>query len=493
MAKTLNEMKRPLIFAFKIGLEKYHVFQIVAWKVRTESMAQMKDGTLVCDCQLHRFESKCTHSTGVAAETDSWVYGVDDARTSEKPIRWQDGKEKQLVILINDEGKSFAVHPEVGNYDLFGLCWLLTEKTKTDDMLKVKGFLDPAKIYAQCKLSLDKGLSIISDEVKALGDTFTPLTSSGIEIDTDYDESLLEEEVPAVTNKSGKTEPPWKTAKRPDPKQFYVEEETWKEMLYTMWEGGNVLLTGPSGCGKSELVYIAAKALSLELAAFNMGAMSEPRTSLIGNTHFNKEEGTWFAESRFVRNVKHPRGCILLDEITRADQGAFNILLPLLDRQGYLALDEAEDAPIVKKGDHVTFVATANIGMEYTGTTAMDVALKNRFDAIVDVGFPPKEYEVKILLNRCPGLRAADATRLADIAIAQRKMCEDGEFVENVSTRVLIAAGKRVGNGMTFDHSIKFCLSNHFSAEGGDASERTKLLQIAQKGSPSVTGGKKSF
>ena len=66
-----------------------------------------------------------------------------------------------------------------------------------------------------------------------------------------------------------------------------------------------------------------------------------------------------------------------LDELSRAGRDAFNILLPLLDGQGYLPLDEAEDAAVVHRAPGVSFLATANLGMEYTGTEPLDLALKD--------------------------------------------------------------------------------------------------------------------
>ena len=42
--------------------------------------------------------------------------------------------------------------------------------------------------------------------------------------------------------------------------------------------------------------------------------------------------------------------------------------------QRYLRLDEAEGSPIVNVAEGVTFIATANIGNEYTSTRVMDRA-----------------------------------------------------------------------------------------------------------------------
>jgi MoxR-like ATPase len=83
---------------------------------------------------------------------------------------------------------------------------------------------------------------------------------------------------------------------------------------------------------------LVADAFGRELVRFNCGAMSEPRSTLIGNTHLDRDKGTWFQPSRFVAAVQKAGTCILLDELSRAPREAFNILLPLMDGQRYLAL-----------------------------------------------------------------------------------------------------------------------------------------------------------
>jgi nitric oxide reductase NorQ protein len=269
---------------------------------------------------------------------------------------------------------------------------------------------------------------------------------------------------------------------RPAEDEFFVPEEVWEQLCYAMQHGENVLLTGPSGCGKSEICYLLASAAGKRVEAFNFGAMTEPRTSLIGNTHFDRRNGTRFVESRFVRAVQDPNACLLLDELSRAGRDAFNILLPLLDGQRYLALDEEDDAPVVHRVPGVTFLATANIGMEYTGTEQLDLALKDRFPINISMDFPPRDQERAILRKRCDGLTDVDARRLLRIAHRQRELTREGEFVGMISTRALLAAGRQIAGGVRLENAVRFCILNHFSNDGGDTSERARLLQIFQKG-----------
>ncbi len=275
----------------------------------------------------------------------------------------------------------------------------------------------------------------------------------------------------------------------PDETDFYVDHDVWEQLCYALQHGVNVLLTGPAGCGKTQLCYRLAKMArenaggrTVAFEPFNFGAMSEPRSALIGNTHFSQEKGTWFTDSRFVRAVSTCGTVVLLDEISRAHRDAFNILLTILDDQGYIALDEREDTAKVYRADDVVFVATANLGMEYTGADQLDKSLKDRFTVTVALDFPPLEKEIALLESRCAGLSAPQARRLIVPARRQREMARDGEFVEMISTRALLQAGHEIGAGVKYENALKFCIFNQFSDEGGDASERAKVVQIYQKG-----------
>jgi len=120
-----------------------------------------------------------------------------------------------------------------------------------------------------------------------------------------------------------------------------------------------------------------------EVHYFNLGATQDPRSTLIGNTHYNKDSGTYFSESLFVNAIQQENALILLDELSRAHPEAWNILMTVLDYgQRYLRLDEASGSETVKVAEGVTFVATANIGNEYTSTRVMDKALMDRFTIV---------------------------------------------------------------------------------------------------------------
>jgi hypothetical protein len=118
----------------------------------------------------------------------------------------------------------------------------------------------------------------------------------------------------------------YKVAKPPS--NFFISELKWKFLIRNIERGKNIMMTGPSGCGKTDATFKAAEYLGKEVHYFNLGATQDPRSTLIGNTHYSKDSGTYFSESLFVRAIQQENAVILLDELSRAHP--LHLLLKLL-------------------------------------------------------------------------------------------------------------------------------------------------------------------
>ena len=119
----------------------------------------------------------------------------------------------------------------------------------------------------------------------------------------------------------------------------------------------SLLFVGPTGVGKTEIAKVLAKEMGLELVRFDMSEYTEKHTvaKLIGSPagYVGYEDGGLLTDA--IR--KTPNCVLLLDEIEKAHQDIYNILLQVMD---YARLTD-------NKGRHADFrgvvlIMTSNAG-----------------------------------------------------------------------------------------------------------------------------------
>ncbi len=279
------------------------------------------------------------------------------------------------------------------------------------------------------------------------------------------------------------------------PADIMIDKLKWKFLVRNVLKSKNIMMTGASGAGKTVTAQAVAKAMKREFFYFNLGATQDPRSTLIGNTYFSKERGTYFVESLFVKAIQTPNAVILLDELSRAHPEASNILMPVLDKkQRYLRLDEQEGQPTIDVAEGVSFIATANIGSEYTSTRTFDRATKDRF-VIIEMEMLTAEQEVELLkvtfeeeMKDEKLLSHVDI--LTKISEAVRNDWRDGEVTTMFSTRMVIECTESLIDGFKLMEALEVTLLPLFDADGGADSDRTKVMQIIQKFIPNEDLGK---
>jgi hypothetical protein len=267
------------------------------------------------------------------------------------------------------------------------------------------------------------------------------------------------------------------------PRGLMMNELKWKYLVRSAVRGKNIMMTGAAGCGKT----MAAKALVNSLDRpdfyFNLGATQDPRATLIGNVHFNDGEGTYFSESLFVKAIQTPNAVILLDELSRAHPDAWNILMTVLDYgQRYLRLDEQDGQATINVAEGVTFIATANIGNEYTSTRQLDKALMDRF-TIVEMDLLNEEEENELLTYMFPNVDNSVLSNVAKIANLTRveASSDTARVPFGISTRTTVELSGLLYDGFSLEEASEVCIYPQYDNAGGVDSERTFVKQIVQK------------
>ena len=236
---------------------------------------------------------------------------------------------------------------------------------------------------------------------------------------------------------------------------FYVKDTDWYLLLRNILTKTASILTGPSGSGKTELVSLAGKKLGMEVSIYNMGTMLDPISGLLG-VHRLVQGGSVFDYAKFTEDIQRP-GIILLDELSRAPLSANNILLPCLDSRRELPVDIAGGNGMrnIKVHPECVFIATANIGAEYTGTSQMDRALVDRF-FMLEMEYMDADSEAKVLSKRC-GIEPSDAKIIVDTARVVRNLHLKGEISSTLSTRETLGAARMVSDGWSVLEAMERC------------------------------------
>ena len=267
------------------------------------------------------------------------------------------------------------------------------------------------------------------------------------------------------------------------PVGLIMSELKWKYLVRSAVRGKNIMMTGQAGCGKTLAAKSIINALDRPEFYFNLGATQDPRSTLIGNVHYDKAKGTYFSESLFVKAIQTPNAIILLDELTRAHPDAWNILMTVLDYgQRYLRLDEADGQATVSVADGVTFVATANIGNEYTATRQLDKALHDRF-TVIEVDLLDEEEEYGLLKYMFPTVDSDSLNNVAKITSLTRveALSENARIASGVSTRTSVEIAGLLFDGFSLLEAANITIYPQYDATGGVDSERTFVKQIVQK------------
>lgn len=247
-----------------------------------------------------------------------------------------------------------------------------------------------------------------------------------------------------------------------------------------------VLLTGPAGTGKTEAAMLVAAEAGRPFVKIDCGPVRESADWFGTQTSVGGRIG--WQDSTLVAALATEGAIILLDEINRANTYALNGLLGILD--GTRKAHFPQRAEPVTLADGVMVFATANIGLSYAGTGALDRALSNRFTVIPTDYLAPDE-EAAVLRKRYPALPTATANAIARIAAHTRTAAFVTAGGEEISTRqALVAADMAVAYAAKgASEALAICGlidSQSADAQGAAQSPRAALAAFVARSFPSL-------
>ena len=215
-------------------------------------------------------------------------------------------------------------------------------------------------------------------------------------------------------------------------------------------QGLALVLKGPTGCGKTR--FVEAMAHDLDRPLITVACHDDLTTAdLVGRYLLQGDETVW-VDGPLTRAVREGAICYL-DEVVEARQDTTVVLHPLADHRRQL--------PIERLG--VTLDAAPGFGLVVSYNPGYQSVLKDLKDSTrqrmvaIEFGFPPADVEEGIVAHEA-GVDGATAAELVRFGQAIRRL-ETGGLREVASTRVLIAAGRLIAEGLSMQEAARAAIA----------------------------------
>ncbi|HEY9302919.1 MAG TPA: CbbQ/NirQ/NorQ/GpvN family protein [Mycobacterium sp.] len=215
-------------------------------------------------------------------------------------------------------------------------------------------------------------------------------------------------------------------------------------------QGLALVLKGPTGCGKTR--FVEAMAYDLGRPLITVACHDDLTTAdLVGRYLLRGDETVW-VDGPLTRAVREGAICYL-DEVVEARQDTTVVLHPLADHRRQL--------PIERLG--ITLDAAPGFGLVVSYNPGYQSVLKDLKDSTrqrmvaIEFGFPAADVEEAIVAHEA-GVDGAVAAELVCFGQAIRRL-ETGGLREVASTRVLIAAGRLVAEGLTMPEAARAAIA----------------------------------
>jgi nitric oxide reductase NorQ protein len=221
---------------------------------------------------------------------------------------------------------------------------------------------------------------------------------------------------------------------------YYVPVGTEEQVFRAAFRQGlAILLKGPTGCGKTR--FVEAMAADLGRPVITVACHDDLTTADLVGRHLLQGGDTRWVDGPLTRAVREGAICYL-DEIVEARQDTTVVLHPLGDHRRQLPIDRLGVTLDAAPG--FCLVVSYNPGYQSVLKDLKD-STRQRMVAI-ELDFPPPDVEEKVVAHEA-AVDPETAATLVRLGQAIRRL-ETASLREVASTRVLIAAGRLVSEGL---------------------------------------------
>lgn len=234
-------------------------------------------------------------------------------------------------------------------------------------------------------------------------------------------------------------------------------------------QGLSLVLKGPTGCGKTR--FVEAMAHDLGRPLITVACHDDLTTAdLVGRYLLRGDETVW-VDGPLTHAVREGAICYL-DEVVEARQDTTVVLHPLADYRRQL--------PIERLG--VTLDAAPGFGLVVSYNPGYQSVLKDLKDSTrqrmvaIEFGFPSPDVEEGIV-ERESGVEKATAVELVRFGQAIRRL-ETGGLREVASTRVLIAAGRLIAEGLTVPEAARAAIAGPLTDDPSVGRGLNELIDV---------------
>ena len=266
---------------------------------------------------------------------------------------------------------------------------------------------------------------------------------------------------------------------------YYVsvgnEEEVFKAAHR---QGLAILIKGPTGCGKTR--FVEAMAYDLGRRLFTVSCHDDlTAADLVGRFLLRGGETEW-VDGPLTRAVREG-GICYLDEVVEARQDTTVVLHSLADHRRQLHIDRLGVTLEASLG--FSLVVSYNPGYQSV-LKDLKVSTRQRMVA-VEFDFPTPDVEEKVVAHEA-GIDQASAALLVTLGRAIRQAQPTG-LREAASTRVLIAAGRLIQEGLSPRDAARAAIAGPLTDDAIAGAGLSELIDVYLLDDQGVAGKTQAF